>query len=90
MTYSIFFCTGIALGFTLGIATWAACLFLGKKAALGEYQKVLVKAKTDAILEKRRMDEAINKVRAQYPEMSSEQSRIAEEELSKVFSSRER
>jgi hypothetical protein len=89
---SIFFCAGLGLGFTLGLATWAFCSWFGKKIASQEFQKVVVKAKAEQMMQDKRVKEAMAKVRAQYPEMDEDQVRIAESELSKanVFGSRQK
>lgn len=90
MTYAIFFVTGLGLGFTLGLATWAVCSFMGKKVAEIELSKKNAKAFSEMQAMKAKRDEALAKLRAANPEMSERQEKILEDELSTVFQGRER
>jgi signal transduction protein with GAF and PtsI domain len=90
MIYSIFFSSGLALGFVAGIATWAVCHHIGRKLAAAEHQKLIAKIRTDAVIEKKRIDDAMAKFRASFPEMDEQHKVILEKEVSGVFSSRNR
>lgn len=90
MVYSIFFCAGIGLGFTLGLITWAVCTFLGRKAAEIDIQKKNAKAFAEMQALKSKRDEALAKLRAANPEMSERQEKILNDELATVFQGRER
>jgi len=87
---SIMFCCGLGLGFTLGLATWAFCSFLGRKVAEIELKKKNAAAFAEMQALKQKRDEAVAKLRAANPEMSDRQQAILENELSTVFNSRER
>lgn len=90
MTYSIFFCAGLGIGFALGLATWAVCSFMGRKVAEIDIQKKNAKAFTEMQAMKTKRDEALAKLRAANPEMSERQEKLLEDELSTVFQGRER
>lgn len=88
--YSVFFCSGIGLGFTLGLATWAVCSWLGKKAAEQAIRSENAKALMRVNAQKQERDEAIARMRAANPEMTERQQKLMEDELSTVFQARER
>lgn len=90
MTYSIFFCSGLALGFTAGIVTWALTSYMAKKLAESAYKAKMMRERMDIMASKKNIDDKLAKIREANPGMTREQERIAEEELSKVFSSRSR
>ena len=90
MITSIFFCSGLALGFIVGVSTWAACYHLGKKVAEVQYKAKIARERLDIMASKKNIDDKLAKIREAHPEMTREQERITEEELSKVFSSRSR
>jgi len=90
MFYSIFFVSGLGLGFSLGLATWAVCSFMGRKVAEVELSRKNAKAFTEMQAMKTKRDEALAKLRAANPEMSERQEKILENELATIFQGRER
>lgn len=90
MTYAIFFVAGLGLGFTLGLATWAVCAYMGRKVAEIDLQKKNAKAFAEMQAMKQKRDDTLAKIRAAYPEMSPHQESILENELATVFQGRER
>ena len=90
MMTSVFFCCGLGLGFTLGLATWAICSFMGKKVAEIDIQKKNAKAFAEMQAMKSKRDEARAKMEAAHPDMSEREKVILENELSTVFQGRER
>ena len=90
MVYSIFFAAGLGLGFTLGIASWAVCWFLGQKAAALMSSRQRAKELMEIQSNKKKHEEALDKIRASYPEMSARQSEIMEQELGSIFQTRQR
>lgn len=90
MLSSILFCAGLGLGFTLGLATWAFCFFLGKKVAEIDLQKRNAKAFAEMQATKAKRDELLAKFRAGNPEMSEREEAMLNEELSTVFQGRQR
>lgn len=90
MTYAIFFVVGLGLGFTLGLVTWAACSFLGRKVAEIDIQKKNAKAFAEMQAMKTKRDEALATLRSANPDMTERQEKILENELATVFQGRER
>lgn len=90
MTYSIFFCCGLGIGFALGLATWAFCSFMGRKVAEVDLQKKNAKAFAEMQTLKNKRDETLAKLRAANPDMTPHQEAILENELATVFQGRER
>ena len=90
MTYSIFFCSGLALGFVIGASSWALTSYMAKKLAESAYKARMMRERADIMASKKNIDDKLAKIREAHPEMTREQERITQEELSKVFSSRSR
>lgn len=90
MTYSIFFCAGLGIGFSLGLVTWAVCSFLGRKVAEIELSKKNAKAFAEMQAMKAKRDDAMAKIRAGQPDMTPHQEALLENELATVFQGRER
>ena len=89
MIYSIFFSAGLALGFVSGLAVWAFTSHMAKRHAEIQYKAKLAQQRVEILQSKKTIDEKLARLREANPEMTLAQERIAEEELAKVFSSRQ-
>lgn len=89
MIYSIFFTAGLALGLVVGTVVWAFASHMGKKISEMQYKAKLAQQRIEIMTSKRTIDEKLARLREANPEMTRAQEQAAEEELAKVFGSRQ-
>lgn len=86
MLFAVAFCCGLALGVVLGAALWSGALHLSKIAVSKAMSQQNAAMRQEAIMQQKRIEKAKSDLRMQYGEqMTPEQEKIMEQELSKLY-----
>lgn len=83
---AVYFSCGLGLGIVLGAALWSAALYLSRLAVSAAHRKQLAEWRQASVSQQKRVEKAKADLRMQFGnEMSPEQERIMEQELSKIY-----